>query len=68
MIAFPKDVISTDATIVSINRKQNFIRNFSIEKTVVYQAMKTKAIEAMRKLPILASFTGTLVHDHETAL
>ena len=27
-----QDVISTDATIVSVNRKQNFIRNFSIEK------------------------------------
>ena len=61
-------VISSDATTVSVNGKQHFIRNFSIEKTVVYQAMKSKTIEAMRKLPILANFTGTFVHDHETAL
>jgi len=30
--------------------------------------MNPQTIEAMRKLPILANFTGTLVHDHETAL
>lgn len=63
-----EEVVSTDATVVNVNGKQGHIRNFSIKSTVVYQAMQEKTIESMRGLPFLRKFTGTLVHDHETAL
>ena len=61
-------VVATDATTVTVNGEQNYIRNFSTENTVVYNAMKNKTIEALGELPILASYSGILVHDHETAL
>lgn len=61
-------VVATDATVVTVNGEQNHIRNFSIEKTVIYRAMKEKTIKAMHRLNFLEKFTGTLVHDHETAL
>ena len=61
-------VVATDATVVTVNGKQKFIRNFSIESTVVYHAMKDKKINTMQKLNFLERFSGILVHDHETAL
>lgn len=61
-------VVSTDATVVTVNGEQNYIRNFSIEATVIYRAMKSKTIDALGKLRFLEKFSGTLVHDHETAL
>lgn len=61
-------VVATDATIVTVNGEQNYIRNFSIDKAVVYRAMKSKTIDALGKLRFLEKFTGILVHDHETAL
>ena len=61
-------VVMMDATVVSVDGKQGYIRNFSVEKAVVYRVMKDKTIRAMEKVRFLAKFTGTLVHDHETAL
>lgn len=61
-------VVATDATTVTVNGEQNYIRNFSIEDTVVYHAMKSKSIKALKKLDFLAQYSGTLLHDHETAL
>ena len=61
-------VVCTDATTVSVNGKQNYIRNFSVANTVVYHAMKGKSIDEMECLPFLKKFTGTLTHDHETGL
>ena len=61
-------VVATDATTVTINGEQNYIRNFSTKSTVVYNAMKKKTIEALGALPFLAAYSGILVHDHETAL
>ncbi|MFA9424596.1 MAG: transposase, partial [Sedimentibacter sp.] len=61
-------VVATDATTVTVNGKQNYIRNFSIEKTVIYNAMKNKTIAALGKLDFLDKYSGILVHDHETAL
>lgn len=58
----------SDATTVTVNGKQNYIRNFSIEKTVIYHAMKNKTIAALEKQDFLEKYTGILVHDHETAL
>ena len=61
-------VVATDATVVTVNGEQNYIRNFSIKDTVVYHAMKSKSIEALKKLDFLKQYAGTLLHDHETAL
>ena len=61
-------VVATDATTVTVNGEQNYIRNFSTEETVVYHAMDSKSIDALKKIGFLAGYSGTLVHDHETAL
>lgn len=61
-------VVATDATTVTVNGEQNYVRNFSIDRTVVYRAMKSKTIEALGKLRFLERYTGILIHDHETAL
>ena len=63
-----QNVVATDATTVTVNGEQNYIRNFSSDTTVVYRAMKSKTIEALEKLQLLKKYTGILVHDHETAL
>lgn len=63
-----QEVVATDATPVTVDGKQNYIRNFSIQDTVVYRAMKSKSLSALKKLEFLQQYTGTLVHDHETAL
>lgn len=60
--------VATDATTVTVNGKQNYIRNFSIGKAVIYRAMKSKSIPALKKLDFLVNYTGILIHDHETAL
>lgn len=63
-----QQVVATDATPATVDGEQNYIRNFSIEDTVVYRAMKSKSLSALKKLDFLQQYTGTLVHDHETAL
>ena len=63
-----QEVVLTDATTVTVNGEQNYVRNFSIGKTVIYRAMKSKAIDALKKIDFLKKFSGILVHDHETAL
>lgn len=60
--------VATDATTVTVNGEQNYIRNLSIKDTVVYHAMDSKSIEALKKLDFLKRYAGILVHDHETAL
>ena len=61
-------VVATDATIVTVNGSQNYIRNFSTENSVVYHAMNSKSIDALKELEFLKHYTGILLHDHETAL
>ena len=61
-------VVATDATTVTVNGKQNYIRNLSIKDTVVYHAMNSKSIEALKRLDFLKNYAGILLHDHETAL
>lgn len=63
-----QSVVATDATPVTVNGKQNYIRNFSIKNSVVYHAMNSKSIDALKELDFLKRYTGTLLHDHETAL
>ena len=61
-------MVATDATTVTVNGKQNYIRNISIDKVVIYRAMKSKSISALQKLTFFMNYTGILIHDHETAL
>lgn len=61
-------VVATDATTITVDGKQNYIRNFSAGDTVVYHAMDSKSIKALKGLDFLDRYAGTLVHDHETAL
>ncbi len=63
-----QDVVATDATAITVNGKQNYIRNFSVDDTVIYHAMDSKSIKALKRLDFLNQYAGILVHDHETAL
>ena len=60
--------VSTDATTVSVNGQQAYIRNFSDKRWVFYVPMERKNIETLTKVPFMTKFAGILVHDHETAL
>ena len=62
------DVICTEATYVSMDGKQTYIRNFSTPTAVLYAYQESKKIETLKELPILPDYTGILIHDHETAL
>ena len=62
------EIICTDATTVTTDGKQTYIRNFSTEKDVLYVSAEKKTLKSMREMRILKGFSGTLVHDHETAL
>ena len=62
------DVVCTDATYVSMDGKQTYIRNFSTPTVVLYAYQESKKIETLKELPILPDYTGILIHDHETAL
>ena len=60
--------VNTDATTVSLDGKQSYIRNFSNRKWVFYVPMERKNIETLKKIPFMNKFVGILTHDHETAL
>ena len=45
--AEPK-VVATDATTVTVNGKLNYIRNFSTDNSVIYHAMSSKSIDALK--------------------
>lgn len=62
------DVLCTDATTMYIDGNQKNIRNFSSERSVLYTFQDSKALKVLAKLPILSTFSGTLIHDHETAM
>ena len=62
------EVVSTDGTVTTVNGQQTSVRNFSVPGWVLYVPMSRKNIESLQEIPFLARFTGTLVHDHETAL
>lgn len=60
--------ICTDATTVSTDGKQTYIRNFSTETCVLYCSGGKKDLDTLGSFPILSRYTGILTHDHETAL
>ncbi len=67
-ILLNSEEICTDATPVSTNGKQTYIRNFSTEDTVLYCSSEKKDLDSLADYPVLSSYPGILVHDHETAL
>ena len=48
-------VVATDATTVSLNGKQGYIRNISDEEAVVYYGMEKKTKTALEEIPFLAA-------------
>lgn len=62
------ETVYTDATVVTVNGKQAYIRNQSTGKSVLYSPMEKKDIDTLKETGILPDYYGTLVHDHETAL
>lgn len=62
------EVMYTDATTVSVNGYQEYIRNQSTPDAVLYASMPRKSIEELKKIPVLKDYTGLMMHDHETAL
>ncbi len=61
-------VVATDATVITVNGKQEYIRNFSTTKSVLYRAMKDKKLDTIHRVHFIEKYTGILMHDHETAL
>lgn len=61
------EALYTDATIVNVNGVQAYIRNQSTSDAVLYTPMTRKNLTALKDT-LLAQFTGTLIHDHETAM
>ena len=62
------NVLYTDATVISNNGEQNYIRNFSNEKFVLFKGASRKNLKTLEEFDVLKNFTGTICHDHETAM
>lgn len=60
--------VNTDGTVVTLDGKQSYIRNFSVKEWVLYVSMGSKGHKALSEIPFLKSFAGVLMHDHETSL
>ena len=63
-------MVLTDATTVTVSGKQNYVRNFSIGKMVIYHAMKSKAIDALKKIEKIKKNYHNLIEKnfHETSI
>ena len=59
--------VCTDATVVTTNGVQTYIRNFSTKDHVLYCSCAKKDLETLGGIKVLKEYAGTLVHDHETA-
>ena len=62
------DVAGTDATVITTNKKNTYIRNVSTEDAVFYYSSDNKNLDTLRTMDLLVKFAGIFVHDHETAL
>lgn len=67
-IILAADVAGTDATVITTNKKNTYIRNVSTEDAVFYYSSDNKKLETLRTMDLLVKFAGIFVHDHETAL
>ncbi len=63
-----QEVVYTDATNVTVDGVQSYIRNVSTDDAVMYYDMPKKTVKEMEKISLLKTHTGIMVHDHETAL
>ena len=61
-------IICTDATNITVNGKQTYIRNYSTADTVLYTSLAKKNIAELSSIPLMRKFVGIFVHDHETAM
>lgn len=61
-------VVATDATNISIDGAQKYIRNFSLDECCLYESQEAKSIACMNESAVLPNYEGTLIHDHETAI
>ena len=61
-------VIGTEATTVSLDGAQKYIRNFSTDAACLYESQCAKSIACMKESAILPRYSDTLVHNHETTL
>ena len=48
-----KGVVMTDATTVTVDGKQDYIRNFNSAEAAVYFSMDSKTIKKMKEIPFL---------------
>lgn len=62
------EVLYTDATNVTVNGTQEYIRNQSTNDAVLYSPMRTKSAQELKDTGIIGGYTGIMVHDHEIAL
>ena len=63
-----EQVLHTDATCVTVNGTQTYIRSLSAQDSVLYTHTEKKSLDSLKAMPVLPVFAGTLVHDHESAL
>ena len=61
-------IIYTDSTNVIVNGAQEYIRNQSTDKSVLYIPLEKKNLTILKQIKPLNGFAGTIVHDHETSL
>ena len=62
------EVVYTDATNITVNGKQAYMRNQSTEEVVLYSAMNKKSKEEIEEKTVLKDYEGILIHDHETSM
>lgn len=67
-IILSSEVAGTDATVITTDKKNTYIRNVSTEDAVFYYSSDNKKLETLRTMDLLVKFAGIFVHDHETAL
>lgn len=66
-VIFNSREVCTDATVMTTNGVQTYIRNFSTKDDVLYCSCAKKDLETLSGIKILKEYAGTLIHDHETA-
>ena len=62
------EVAHTDASFISTNGKQTYIRTVGTERSVVYYYTPKKTIKELEQTGLINSFAGIFVHDHETSM
>lgn len=61
-------IICTDATNIRKNGEQTYIRNFSDSLNMLFVYSPKKKLEVLENMIIFQKFSGTFIHDHETAI